>query len=247
MKKYGLIGYPLGHSFSPDYFRQKFAGEGHPDFTYALLPIREIELVMPLLHDDYSGLNVTIPYKTAVMSYLNDLDPVAFAVGAVNTLVRTGDNSWKGYNTDVTGFKVSLQHWFNGHVAPMQALVLGTGGASKAVRFALSELGIRHHTVSRGDRGYFRYAELNQAVLDEHLLVINTTPLGMAPAADTCPDIPYSGLTPAHWLFDLVYNPVNTLFLTRGAAAGAKTKNGLEMLHLQADHAWAIWKAYGKF
>lgn len=245
--KFGLIGFPVGHSFSRDYFIQKFQSEGRTSFTYDLLELKAIEEVIPILHNGYMGLNVTIPYKSAILRYINDIDPDALHIGAVNTLVRSGLNSWKGFNTDVIGFRESLLQWFAGVPLPTHALVLGTGGAAKAVLFVLGQLGIHATMVSRSMTGTLKYEDLDQAIIQQHTLIINTTPLGMMPDVQTCPPIPFAYITSSHWLFDLVYNPVNTLFLTRGAQNGARTQNGLGMLHLQADHAWTIWKSYGKF
>jgi shikimate dehydrogenase len=158
-----------------------------------------------------------------------------------------GHHSWNGFNTDATGFKESLVRWLGSNEYPSRALVLGAGGASKAVVYVLHQLGIEVSIVSRRFIGKYTYAELSRQIIEYHQLIINTTPVGMHPHADQLPQIPYAALTPDHWLYDLIYNPGNTLFLTRGEQAGAMTKNGLEMLHLQADHAWAIWKNYGKF
>ena len=200
-----------------------------------------------VLRTDYFGLNVTIPHKTSVISYLNEIDRTAYDVGAVNTLVHTGAHSWKGFNTDVTGFQETLQLWFGGKALPRHALVLGTGGASKAVCYVLRQLGIEIYTVSHSGKGDFSYESLNHAIISKAKLVINTTPVGMYPETDEAPFIPYHFLTPEHWVYDLVYNPINSLFLRRSEQMGAVTKNGLQMLHLQAEHAWTIWKSYGKF
>ena len=245
--KFGLIGYPLHHSYSKQYFSDKFHFLQLHDFTYENFAIANIEEVLPILHDGYSGLNVTIPYKEKIISFINDIDPVAFNIGAVNCLARSGQHSWKGFNTDASAFQYTLQDWFAGKPYPGKALVLGTGGASKAVCFILQQLGIEVSLVSRHFHGQLHYSELNRRVIEEHLLIINTTPVGMFPHQDQMPDIPYSALTQDHYLYDLIYNPVNTVFLARGEQAGANTKNGLEMLRLQAEHAWAIWKSYGKF
>jgi shikimate dehydrogenase len=245
--KFGLIGYPLSHSFSQEYFTKKFQSLGLKDFTYESLPLTDIAEVVPLLQQDYTGFNVTIPYKEKIIPYLDELDPVSAAIKAVNTIVKTETGAWKGFNTDASGFEESLLQWFDSSSFPEKALVLGTGGASKAVRYILQRLGIEVSLVSRGFHAQYSYAELNNNVIKNHLLIINTTPVGMYPHVDQFPAIPYAALTPDHWLYDLIYNPANTLFLARGEQAGAMTKNGLEMLHLQADHAWAIWKSYGKF
>ena len=245
--KFGLIGYPLTHSFSKDYFATKFQSLGLQDFTYDNFPLTSIEEVTPLLHQDFLGFNVTIPYKEQILQFLNESDPIVSAIGAANTLVNTGNDSWKGYNTDVTGFQESLLRWFGSEKFPNAALVLGTGGASKAVVYVLKQLGIEVSLVSGHFKGNYTYADLSRQVIGDHLLIINTTPMGQFPHIDQSPGIPYAALTQDHWLFDLIYNPGNSLFLTRGEQAGARIKNGLEMLRLQADHAWAIWKSYGKF
>jgi len=245
--KFGLIGYPLSHSFSQEYFTKKFQSLGLKEFSYELLPIADINEVAAILQQDYAGFNVTIPYKEKIIPFLKDLDPVSEAIGAVNTITRTDEGKWKGFNTDASGFEGSFLQWLDGASMPEKALVLGSGGASKAVRYILRRLGIEVSIVSRSFNAQYTYGELNNNVIKNHLLIINTTPVGMYPHADQMPAIPYAALTPDHWLYDLIYNPGNTLFLARGEQAGAMTKNGLEMLHLQADHAWAIWKSYGKF
>lgn len=245
--KFGLIGYPLTHSFSKKYFDTKFLSLGLTSFTYSNFQLENIEDIFPILHSDVFGLNITIPYKSKIINYLNDIEDAALQIGAVNTLVRTGSNSWKGFNTDVSGFMGSLQEWMKDHQFPEQALILGSGGGAKAVRFALENMGIKSSFVSRSPSGDFRYEELTKEVIDCHLLIVNATPLGTFPKTNDCPPIPYDLLSKNHWLFDLVYNPTNTLFLTRGEKSGARTKNGLDMLHLQAEHAWLIWKSYGKF
>jgi shikimate dehydrogenase len=245
--KFGLIGYPLGHSFSKAYFSGKFQKMGLNDFTYELYPLSQIDEVHKVLGSDVFGLNVTIPYKEAILCYLNDIDAVAWKIGAANTLVRTGPNSWKGFNTDASGFKASLLDWFGDRPLPKKALILGSGGSSKAVSFVLRNLDIIPTVVSRSDKGDLRYEDVTREVMEQNHLIINTTPLGMDPDLTTCPQIPFQALTSDHWLFDLVYNPANTVFLTRGQQSGSKTKNGMDMLYLQAEDAWSIWKSYGKF
>ncbi len=244
---FGLIGFPLAHSFSKKYFDNKFHALGLINFTYSNFALENIGDILPILHSDVFGLNVTIPYKSSVINYLNDIDHTAFQIGAVNTIVRSGLYSWKGFNTDITGFRLSLEDWMKNQPLPERALILGTGGAAKAVRYALDSMGIQSSFVSRSMSGDYTYEKLTKEVMDRHLLIINSTPLGTFPDIDECPMIPYDLLTENHWLFDLVYNPTNTLFLTRGAENGAHIKNGLDMLHFQAEHAWLIWKSYGKF
>jgi len=245
--KFGLIGYPLGHSFSKTYFTAKFHDLGLTGYAYDNFPLSGIEEVLPLLHSDLTGLNVTLPYKQDIITYLNDIDREAFHIGAVNVLARTGQYSWKGFNTDASAFRESLVTWLGNCAMPMKALILGSGGAARAVSHALTGLGIHPSIVSRRGNGDYLYSQLSPGVFKDHLLIVNTTPLGMEPDIMSCPDIPYEQITSQHWLYDLVYNPGNTLFLTRGKQSGAKIKNGLEMLHLQAEHAWSIWKLYGKF
>ncbi len=245
--KFGLIGYPLGHSFSKDWFTNKFEALGLTSFSYELFPLQEVEEVYDVLHRDVFGLNVTLPYKTTIINYLNEIDSQAWKIGAVNTLVRTGPNSWKGFNTDISGFREALMQWLHDEILPTYALVLGTGGASRAISAALYEMGVGYTLVSSSGNGDIGYQDLTREIMEQHLLIINTTPLGMTPDTAQCPDIPYMYLTPRHYLFDLVYNPANTLFLTRGTEHGARIQNGLRMLHIQAEHAWTIWKSYGKF
>ena len=243
----GLIGYPLLHSFSKEFFESKFKSLGLTDFSYSNFSIEKIEDIQNLLRSDLFGLNVTIPYKSSIIQYLNEIDPTALQIGAVNTLVRTGDYSWKGFNTDIIGFKLSLEDWMKGNSFPECALILGTGGAAKAIKYALLNLGIRPTMVSRGSNGDYTYRNINREEISRHRLIINATPLGMEPNKERYPAIPYEYLSADHWLYDVVYNPANTLFLTRGQQMGAHVKNGLDMLHLQAEHAWIIWKSYGRF
>lgn len=243
---YGLIGYPLEHSFSKRYFTEKFAREGIAGHAYELFPIPDIEDLPALLkaHPRLRGLNVTIPYKEAVLPFLDELDDGARAVGAVNT-IRIREGRLKGFNTDVYGFEWSLRRFLEAAGAPaLRALVLGTGGASKAVRFVLDRLSIPYLVVSRRkERADLDYADLDEQVMAAHRLLVNTTPLGMAPHPDTRPDLPYESLQEKHLLYDLVYNPEKTLFLAAGEKRGAATKNGLEMLFLQAERAWDLWNA----
>ncbi len=245
MKTYGLIGYPLEHSFSQKYFTEKFEKEGI-NARYLNFPISSMDDFPELFthHPYLAGLNVTIPYKEQVFRFLDEVDPVAEKIGAVNVIKITWDNlnyTLKGYNSDITGFKKSIFPLLT--IDHKKALVLGTGGASKAVVAALEQLNIDFRFVSRTpkDDNTLTYEQLNADIISEHKLIINTTPLGMYPKTDSCPDIPYEALTQEHLLYDLVYNPEETLFLKKGKEKGAKTKNGLEMLHLQAEEAWRIW------
>lgn len=239
---YGLIGYPLGHSFSKKYFTEKFIREGIVDARYELFPLPDVADLPRLLRDnpDLRGLNVTIPHKEAVIPYLHTLDETARAVGAVNCIrIRAG--LLEGFNTDVAGFEESLRGALENRRAPGEALILGTGGAAKAVAYVLQKKGIGFRFVSRQPAGEreVSYAALREAALPS--LIVNTTPLGMAPAVDRCPDLPFEQLGAEHLVYDLVYNPPETLLLRQAAARGCAVQNGLEMLHLQAEKAWEIW------
>jgi len=237
--RYGLIGYPLQHSFSPAYFAAKFEKEGI-DAVYTAYPLDGISKFPQLLHENpLLGLNVTIPYKQAVIAYLDELDAAAKAIGAVNCIdIRDGVS--KGYNTDVKGFKDSLVPLLQSHHT--KALVLGTGGASLAVRYVLDELGIVYTSVSRDKKeGVVCYEELTGDMVSGHKLIVNTTPLGMGSYMDEHPAIQYEAIGQEHLLYDLIYNPEETIFLQKGKAQGAAIKNGLEMLHLQAEASWDIW------
>ncbi|NML41432.1 shikimate dehydrogenase [Chitinophaga sp. G-6-1-13] len=241
MKTYGLIGYPLSHSFSKGFFTRKFEEENIAGHQYETFPIPAITEFPALLaqHPDLCGLNVTIPYKEQVIPYLDELSDAAAKIGAVNC-IRFKDGKKKGFNTDVIGFRNSLEPLLQPH--HNKALVLGTGGAAKAVTYALQEMNIAYIVASRTPgNGTVAYSSLDQATMEAHTLIINTTPLGMYPNVDACPDIPYEYITSSHLLYDLVYNPAETLFLQKGAAQGAGIKNGHEMLILQAEASWDIW------
>lgn len=244
MKKYGLIGYPLGHSFSKNFFNEKFHSE-NIDAEYVNFEIQSIkELPSVLLaNPDLVGLNVTIPYKEQVISYLDELDKDAAAIGAVNVIKITrqkGKTKLTGYNSDVIGFTQSIEPLLESQ--HKKALILGTGGASKAVAYGLKKLGLEYKFVSRSPReGMLTYEQLTPEIMDEYKVIVNCTPVGMYPRADEYPKIPYECLTPNHLLYDLLYNPDTTLFMKKGADKGAVTKNGLEMLLLQAFGAWDIW------
>jgi shikimate dehydrogenase len=243
MRTFGLLGRSLAHSFSKTYFSQKFDRLHLTDHRYELFELAEASELPQLLarHPDLAGLNVTIPYKEQIWPYLTQVAPSAELVGAVNVIEFLADGSLVGHNTDYVGFRESLRKFYP--VGPSsRALILGTGGAAKAVAVALRELGIAHSLVSRDPRSaQLTYAELTPDIIGAHPLLINTTPLGTYPAVHECPPLPYQALTPAHYLFDLIYNPRETLFLERGRLAGAHTQNGFEMLELQAEAAWAIW------
>jgi shikimate dehydrogenase len=246
MKKLGLIGYPLEHSFSKKYFTRKFKEEGLKNWKYELYPLVEIKKLPELLENEPEliGLNVTIPHKIAVIPLLDELDEEAIKTGAVNTIKILNNSSLNrkylvGYNTDIFGFEKSLVPLLKEN--HKNALILGTGGAAKAVKYVLQKLGIEYDFVSRSDVFDFRYEDLNKSVIEEHSLIINTTPLGMHPETDKCPLIPFKYIGENHLLYDLIYNPEESLFLKRGKQQGAITKNGLEMLYLQAEKSWEIW------
>ena len=240
MKQFGLIGHPLGHSFSARYFAEKF-GRGIPARydNYDLADIQEVEGLRALC-----GFNVTIPYKQAIIPFLAGMSAEAAAIGAVNT-VRVEEGRFYGFNTDVIGFRDSLRAFMAEHqeINVTGALVLGTGGASLAVCYALKQLGITAQSVSRTKKSTcISYDEVEEALTSGRFqLIVNCTPLGTTPNENTCPPISYEALHAGVMLYDLVYNPAETLFLRRGRLAGCPTKNGLEMLHLQAEAAWQIW------
>ncbi len=241
MKKFGLIGYPLSHSFSKKYFNSKFEKEKLTDHSYELFPLKKIENFNILIknHPDLQGLNVTIPYKQKIISYLEECSPEAKAIGAVNT-IKIKNNKLYGYNTDVYGFENSLKPLLQPH--HKNALILGSGGAAQAVIFVLKELNILYKIISRSkEKGDFTYNETGSIDFENYNIIINTTPLGMSPEINACPNIPYERLNSNCLLYDLVYNPEETLFLKKGKQQGALTKNGLEMLYLQAEKAWEIW------
>jgi len=246
MKQLGLIGYPLSHSFSEKYFSEKFAQEGIEGWQYALYPLDSIDDLTTLLagEKNFAGLNVTIPYKELVIPFLDELDETAAAVQAVNT-IRFVDDKLIGYNTDVLGFEASLVAFLNkeeGITIAQKALILGTGGAAKAIAYVCQRLGIAYQYVSRkASDSAISYDVITEEVLQEHELIINTTPLGMSPNISSCPDLPYECLSSKHFLFDLVYNPEKTLFLIKGEAHGAAIQNGLPMLVGQAEASWDIW------
>ncbi len=239
MKKFGLIGKKLIHSFSAGYFEKKFQRENLSGYSYELFEIPEIEEVNKIFQQGVSGLNVTIPYKQAIIPMLDELDESASKVGAVNVVKISGDKKI-GFNSDYTGFRESLVSWLE--TLPRQALVLGTGGASRAVVAVLNDLGITSVLVSRSagdDR--ITYNDLDNSLIRDSHLIVNTTPLGTYPDTNTAADIPYHLLTEDHYLYDLVYNPEETLFMKYGRERGAAVKNGLEMLHIQAERSWEIW------
>ena len=242
MRRFGLIGRPLGHSFSAQYFAEKFRREGIGDCDYALYELPSIGALPELLatHPDLQGLNVTIPYKQAVFEYLDAVSEEARRIGAVNC-IRCDRGRLMGYNTDAEGIRLSLRMLL-GADRPEAALVLGTGGAARAVRYVLAEAGIPCRTVSRDAvRGDLSYADLTPAAIASHRLIVHATPVGTFPRTEEAPILPYGALTPAHYLFDLVYNPARTKFLRFGERCGAHTLNGLPMLEAQAEASWRIW------
>jgi len=236
MRHFGIIGYPLLHSFSAKYFNEKFTTE-QIDAEYSLYPtkVESLKLKVESLLDTLDGFNVTLPYKQAIIPFLDHLDETAEAIGAVNVVYQH-----VGYNTDCMGFMESMKPMLRNY--DRRALVLGTGGASKAVCYGLRKLGITPTLVSRTPKdGMLRYDELSDEIMAEHTIIVNCTPLGMLPDVNSCAPIPYDKITARHLLFDCVYNPEETLFLSKGKAQGATIKNGMEMLVGQAKAAWKIW------
>lgn len=253
MRKFGLIGFPLSHSFSEKYFTEKFQRENIADSTFTNFPLEHIELLTALLKSEpeLCGLSVTIPYKEKVIPFLHEIDPVAKQIGAVNCIrisrLQSHVYSLKGYNTDTYGFRQSLKPFLESKHE--RALILGTGGASKAVEYVLREIGIDCLFVSREKKALpgkncITYAELNKYILGSYKLVVNCSPVGTFPNVHDAPAIPYECVTKDHFLYDLVYNPAETAFLKRGKEKGALVMNGFDMLKLQAEKAWEIWTAY---
>jgi shikimate dehydrogenase len=246
MMLFGLIGYPLGHSFSKEYFTQKFKQEGLTDYAYENFPIPQISELHQVItdHPDLMGLNVTIPYKEQVLKYLDDIDSEADAVGAVNTICITRNHGavhLKGYNSDIYGFERSIKPYLTS--LHTKALILGTGGASKAIKYVLTKNRIAFVSASIEElkENEIPYAQVTPEVVNERKLIINATPLGTYPNVDQCVSIPYQAITPEHILFDLVYNPPETKFMRLGKERGATIINGLGMLHGQAERSWEIW------
>lgn len=236
MRHYGIIGYPLHHSFSAKYFSEKFEQEGI-EAEYSLYPIgmEDLRLKIEDLFHRLDGMNVTMPYKQTIIPYLDRLDETAEAVGAVNVVHKR-----VGYNTDCIGFMESIKPLLRD--SDRKALVLGTGGASKAVCYGLKQLGIAPTLVSRTPKdGMIGYSDLTEGLMAEHTIIVNCTPLGMVPDTESYPPIPYELISAQHLLFDCIYNPEETVFLRKGRAQGAKTQNGIEMLYGQAKAAWKIW------
>lgn len=265
MKLYGLIGFPLSHSFSKKYFTEKFEKHKIHDSEYELFPIEHIKDMIGLLHKhpDLCGLNVTVPYKMEVLKYLDWIEHDARNAGAVNCIrisaespvlaaftgevgIKGHDFRLEGYNTDIYGFEMSIKPLLKNHHD--LALVLGDGGAAKAVKCVLDNLGIEFKCVTRkAIPGNILFSDLKPHHLRDNKLIINTTPIGMYPNVDECPPIPYDAITDENLLYDLIYNPEQTLFLKKGEERGATTKNGHEMLILQAEKAWEIWTSKAKY
>lgn len=245
MRKFGLIGFPLSHSFSKGFFAEKFLRENIQDCEYMNFPIDSITKFPEIIssNPDLCGLNVTIPYKEQLNPFLDEIDLTAKRIGAVNTIkfIKSKEKQiLKGFNTDIYGFSEALREIMPEKAG--KALILGTGGASKAVAFSLDQMGIRYRFVSR-KQGYLSYDNLDKSIIIQHKLIINTTPLGTFPDVDAYPDIPFNYLSSSHILFDLIYNPAETLFLKKGREQGARILNGLRMLHLQAEKSWEIWNS----
>lgn len=244
MDKYGLIGYPLGHSFSISYFNQKFADEGL-DAVYENFEIPTIDALTEVVetNPNLRGLNVTIPYKEKVMPFLDMVSPEARAIGAVNVIKvehEGNETVLKGYNSDVIGFTRSIEPMLEKY--HKKALILGTGGASKAIQYGLKSLGLESVFVSRYDRpDTIQYKEITPEIIKEYNVIVNCTPCGMYPHTEECPDLPYEAMDDRTILYDLIYNPDETLFMKNGEKYGATTKNGLEMLLLQAFASWDFW------
>lgn len=243
MAAYGIIGFPLTHSFSKQYFTKKIERDVIPDAVYHSFPLTSIEDLPELLKSNplLRGLSVTIPYKEKVLKYLDQLSDEVSEIGATNCIKISG-NKLKGFNTDITGFEKSFVRFLRPE--HKKALILGTGGASKAVQYVLKKLGLDFLVVSRSGSdkiNFIQYKQISSAIINEYKIVINCTPLGMSPDESSCPEIPYCLLTPDHYLYDLVYQPAKTLFLQKGEEQGSVICNGYEMLIIQAEENWRIW------
>jgi shikimate dehydrogenase len=245
MKLYGLIGYPLGHSFSKQYFTEKFEQEGLTDCFFEAFPIRSINDFKALIiaHPQLKGLGVTIPYKEQVLPFVDELSAEVKCIGATNSIKIAGDKL-VAYNTDITGFEQSFGKGLK--AVHKKALVLGTGGASKAVQYVLNRAGIGFLLVTRNELlqdGFIHYGTIDAKIMEEYKIIVNCTPVGMFPNENSAPEIPYHLLTPEHYLFDLVYKPAKTLFLQKGEERGAAIQNGYDMLVIQAEASWRIWNS----
>ena len=243
--KFGIIGKDISYSFSRNYFQEKFKKLGLTNYQYYNFDIPEIEEFPFLLYhreDEFRGLNVTVPYKEAIIKYLDEVDVEAQKIGAVNTIKITDDNKLAGYNTDAFGFQKSVQPLLKNH--HKKALILGTGGASKAIAYAFKKLNIDYKFVSRNEtENMVTYEMLDAEIMDDYTIIVNCTPVGTHPNIENAPPIPYQYLSNKHLLYDLIYNPVETKFLQNGKKHGASIKNGLEMLELQAEKSWEIWNS----
>lgn len=245
-KVYGLIGLTISHSFSKTYFDEKFFREGLRDHRYELFPLKNIKDIEKLFQEnkDLQGLNVTIPYKVDVMSHLDEIYPVAKFIGAVN-VIKIKDGQRIGFNTDSDAFYETMKNWLPSD-KDFTALILGTGGSSKAVQKALKKMGVPFKLASRSPKlGDYTYEQLKKKpeIITKSKLLINTTPLGMHPETDAMPPITYDHITAEHYVYDLIYNPARTMFLQKAEMRGAAIKNGLEMLHVQAEKSWEIWNS----
>lgn len=240
-KRYGLVGKDIAYSFSRSYFAEKFQKEGISDCTYENFDLESIEDIQTILKsENLSGLNVTIPYKEAIIPYVDQLSEDAKIIGAVNTVRILADGTTEGHNTDAYGFRAALLRQWNNHAD--KALILGTGGASKAVRYVLEQMNIEPLFVSRNPRaGQISYEQIDASLMESHKLIINCTPIGTHPKIDQAPQIPYDLINSGHFLFDLIYNPEETLFLAEGKKKGATLQNGYFMLEQQAEKSWNIW------
>ncbi len=243
--KFGIIGKNISYSFSRKYFLEKFKKMGLDNYQYYNFDIPEIEEFPFLLYhreDEFKGLNVTIPYKEAIIKYLDEVDDEAQKIGAVNTVKITDENKLVGYNTDMFGFQKSIEPLLKSH--HKKALILGTGGASKAIAYVLKKLNIDFKSVSRTEReNSFTYEMLDAEIMNDYSIIVNCTPIGTHPNIEDSPVIPYQFITDKHLLYDLIYNPAETKFLQEGKKQGASIKNGLEMLELQAEKSWEIWNS----
>lgn len=241
MKNYGVIGESLAHSFSPSYFEKKFTDLKINDCSYKAYELSSIELIKKLIHDEeLSGFNVTIPYKQSIIPYLDGLSHIASEINSVNT-VSIKNGLLYGENTDHIGFRKTILKYIQSH--HKRALIFGTGGSSRTITYVLKSLGIQCMHVSQSNQNMIGYDQLDYKVIKNHDLLINTTPLGTFPSIDDCVDIPYSAITSKHLCYDLIYNPLQTLFLTKSKLNGAMTVNGLEMLKIQADKSWKVWSS----
>lgn len=240
MHKFGLVGKNISYSFSENYFTKKFKNLGLNNYKYYTYDIESIQDFPDIISRDIMGLNITIPYKEKIIDFLDEIDEEALKIGAVNTIKITNNNKLKGFNTDVYGFEESLRPLIEAY--HKKALILGTGGASKAVAFVLQKLKIDYLIVSRNpNKDQLSYKDLTKDILKNYEIIINCTPLGTFPEVDTFPDLPYQFLSEKHLLYDLIYNPAKTRFLSEGEKRGATIHNGLRMLELQAEKSWEIW------